>query len=214
MPESVAVIIPAYNEGRTIGAVLKPLSSMQILNEIIVVSDGSCDDTVAIARKFGTNVIELAENKGKSSAVLTGVKNTDANIILMLDADLIGLTEEHVLKLIDPVINHGADMTIGIFKHGRGATDLAQKIAPFLSGQRVITREVFDKLLKYKVKDYGIEMALTLMADREKIKVQEVILEDLTHVMKEEKRGFFLGFLSRVKMYWDIVFCAIKFKID
>ena len=57
-------------------------------------------------------------------------------------------------------------------------------------------------------------MALTLMAEKEKIKVKEIYLPDLTHVMKEEKRGVLLGFLSRIKMYWDIVFCAIKYKFD
>lgn len=214
MPKSVAAIIPAYNEEKTIGNVLKPLSAMEIIDEIIVISDGSYDNTASIARDYNARVIELEKNQGKSNAVLKGVNVTDAEVIIMLDADLIGLTENHVLSLVEPVLKNGVDMTIGIFKHGRGATDFAQKIAPFLSGQRVITRKVIDKLLKYKVKDYGIEMALTLMADREKINVKEIYLEDLTHVMKEEKRGLFLGFLSRVKMYWDIVFCAIKFKID
>lgn len=199
MPKSVAAIIPAYNEEKTIGNVLKPLSAMEIIDEIIVISDGSYDNTASIARDYNARVIELEKNQGKSNAVLKGVNVTDAEVIIMLDADLIGLTENHVLSLVEPVLKNGVDMTIGIFKHGRGATDFAQKIAPFLSGQRVITRKVIDKLLKYKVKDYGIEMALTLMADREKINVKEIYLEDLTHVMKEEKRGLFFGFLISSK---------------
>ncbi|MDD4569038.1 MAG: glycosyltransferase family 2 protein [Tepidanaerobacteraceae bacterium] len=212
MPKTITAIIPAYDEEKTIGNVLKPLSAMSIINEIIVISDGSHDNTADIARMYNARVIELEKNHGKTNAVLIGVKNTNSDIILMLDADLIGLKEKHVMSLLQPVIDKKADMTIGIFKCGRGATDLAQKIAPFLSGQRVITKSVFNKLKRYKVKDYGIEIALTLMADREKIKVQEIYLPDLTHVMKEEKRGILLGFLSRIKMYWDIVFCAIKFK--
>lgn len=211
---SVVAIIPAYNEGKTIGDVLKVLMPMQIIDEVIVVNDGSSDNTAAVARNCKARVIDLPQNSGKSIAVLTGVKNTRADIILMLDADLIGLTELHVRKLLGPVRSGNADMTIGIFKNGRGVTDLAQKIAPFLSGQRALKRDVFDKLEKYPVKDYGLEIALTLMAEKENIKVREVELENLTHVMKEEKRGLIAGFLSRVKMYWDIIFCVIKFRLE
>lgn len=211
---TVAAIIPAYNEEKTIGNVLKVLVNMDTVDEIIVVSDGSHDKTTDIARSFNVHIIELDRNRGKSYAVLTGVMSTEANIILMLDADLIGLKEEHVYRLLNPILNREADMTIGIFKKGRGATDLAQKIAPYLSGQRAIARSVFEKLKNYKVKDYGIEMALKLMADREKIKVKEVFLNDLTHVMKEEKRGFLIGLISRIKMYLDILYCVVKFKLE
>lgn len=211
---TVAAIIPAYNEEKTIGNVLKVLVNMDTVDEIIVVSDGSYDKTTDIARRFNVHIIELDRNRGKSYAVLTGVMSTKANIILMLDADLIGLKEEHICSLLNPILNKEADMTIGIFKKGRGATDLAQKIAPYLSGQRAIARSVFEKLKNYKVKDYGIEMALKLMADREKIKVKEVFLNDLTHVMKEEKRGFLIGLISRIKMYLDILYCVVKFKLE
>lgn len=211
---TVAAVIPAYNEEKTIGNVLQVLINLDTIDEIIVVSDGSQDKTTDIARDFNVRIIELDRNKGKSYAVLTGVKNTNAEIILMLDADLIGLNPEHVYRLLEPILKKEADMTIGVFKKGRGATDLAQKIAPYLSGQRAIARTVFDKLKSYKVKDYGIEMALKLMTDREKIKVKEVFLTDLTHVMKEEKRGFLIGLLSRLKMYLDILYCVIKFKLE
>ncbi|MDK2877520.1 MAG: hypothetical protein PWR06_236 [Thermoanaerobacteraceae bacterium] len=210
----MAAIIPAYNEGKTIGNVLKVLMAMKDLDEVIVVNDGSGDNTATVARNYNARVVDLPKNSGKSIAVLTGVKNTQAEIILMLDADLVGLKELHVRELLQPVYSGEADMTIGIFKNGRGATDLAQRIAPFLSGQRALKRDVFDKLEKYSVKDYGLEIALTLMAERENIRVRHVELRNLTHVMKEEKRGFLAGFLSRMKMYWDIIYCIIKFRLE
>lgn len=143
MPQKICVVIPAYDEEKTIGNVLKPLSATRTIDEIIVVSDGSHDRTANIARSYNARVIEFDENHGKTNAVLTGVKNTDADIILMLDADLIGLKEEHITSLLQPVIDNKADMTIGIFDSGRGVTDFAQKIAPFLSGQRAICRTFF-----------------------------------------------------------------------
>ncbi|HQE04902.1 MAG: glycosyltransferase family 2 protein [Tepidanaerobacteraceae bacterium] len=214
MPK-IAVVIPAYDEEKTIGNVLKPVSAISMIDDIIVVSDGSHDRTANIARSYKARVIEFDKNHGKTYAVLSGVQSTDADIILMLDADLIGLTEEHVINLLQPVLDERADMTIGIFNSGRGATDFAQKIAPFLSGQRAICKSVLEKLEEYKVTSYGIEMALTLMAEKEKIRTQLVYLPNLTHLMKEEKRGVLLGFLSRIKMYWDILFIfgLIKLKV-
>ncbi|WP_422445743.1 glycosyltransferase family 2 protein [Thermoanaerobacterium sp. DL9XJH110] len=211
---SVAAVIPAYNEEKTIGDVIRALIPVKIVDEIIVVSDGSTDNTVSVAKSFEVRVVELPQNLGKGAAVLAGVKSTSADVILLMDADLIGLKEEHIYGLLTPVLNGDVDMTIGIFKNGRGATDLAQKITPFLSGQRAVKRKLFDRLEKYKVKDYGLEMALTIMAEREKIKVKQVYLKDLTHVMKEEKRGVIPGFLSRLKMYRDIIFCVIKLKLE
>ena len=81
----------------------------------MVVSDGSTDRTVDIAWSYGARVIELTKNMGKSYAMKTGLDNTDASIILFLDADLIGLKPEHVINLIIPVYEDIADMTLGIF---------------------------------------------------------------------------------------------------
>ena len=60
---SVTAIIPAYNESKTIGDVLRVVKSVPIIKEILVISDGSTDDTANIARNYGTHVIELEENR-------------------------------------------------------------------------------------------------------------------------------------------------------
>ncbi|MCG0275030.1 MAG: glycosyltransferase family 2 protein [Thermosediminibacteraceae bacterium] len=210
----VAAIIPAYNEEKTVGNILKLLKSIESIDEIILVSDGSTDNTANIGRSYGVKVIELPQNRGKVGAVMCGVKSTDADVILLLDADLVGLKREHVCELLKPVLEEGAEMTVGVFKNGRGATDLAQKIAPFLSGQRAIRRWVFEKLESYNIKDYGLEIALTILANKENLKIKTVILNELTHVMKEEKRGFIIGAISRLKMYWDILACILRLKLE
>ena len=105
MTLKITAIIPAYDEEKTIGNVLKPLSAISLIDEIIVISDGSHDNTAKIARNYKARVIELERNQGKTNAVLTGVKNTDADIILMLDADLIGLSYEHIMNLLQPVLD-------------------------------------------------------------------------------------------------------------
>lgn len=209
---SVAAIIPAFNEERTVGSVLKAIIESGLCDEIILVSDGSTDSTSDIGRALGVKVIDFKKNKGKFRAVLEGFKLSNSDIILMIDADLVGLKKEHLLKLIEPIKKNEADMSIGIFKNGRGATDLAQKITPFLSGQRALKRQVLEKLIEYPVENYGLEMALTILAKRENLKVKMVDLYDLTHVMKEEKRGLLKGSLARLKMYRDVIKALIKLK--
>lgn len=200
----ISAIIPAYNEENTISDVVNTLKKVKAINEIIVVSDGSEDDTALISRKCGVEVIELATNTGKGSAVKTGLEICKGDIILLLDADLIGLNPGHVNKLLKPVIENNADMTIGLFNSGRFSTDLAQKIAPQLSGQRAIKRDILDSVYDIEIIGYGIEIALTRYAEWKDLKVCEVTLEDLTHLMKEEKLGFTKGFQQRMKMYWQI----------
>lgn len=202
---NVTAVIPAYNEEQTIADVVKCVKSIDKIQKVIVVSDGSTDSTAEIARECGADVIELDENVGKGGAIRAGINECGTEIILFLDADLIGLTEKHVWDLIEPVIDNKADMTIGIFKKGRMVTDLAQKVTPYLSGQRAIKKSIIDKIPNIDITRYGVEVALTKYVDKFNVRVQEVDLPDMTHVTKEEKLGIIRGVHARLKMYWDIV---------
>ncbi|WP_041366984.1 glycosyltransferase family 2 protein [Natranaerobius thermophilus] len=202
--ETVA-IIPAYNEESTIGNVLSVLNNSRVIDQTVVVSDGSTDNTVQVSREFGANVIELEENVGKGGAMKAGLDNITADIILFLDADLIGLTSIHIEALLLPVINNEADMTVGIFEKGRIATDFAQKVAPYLSGQRAVAKKVLTDISDINMSRFGVEVALNRHIEENNIRVKEVILQDVSHVMKEEKFGVLRGFAARMKMYWEIV---------
>lgn len=206
----IAVIIPAYNEEKTIGAVLSILTRSQEISEIIVVNDGSSDRTGQVAANFGVNLIQLPENRGKGGAVKAGLDSTQAEIILFLDADLIGLNTGHVKQLLAPVVSGQAAMSIGLFESGRIATDLAQKVAPYLTGQRAVRRSVLEQLNDLDITRFGFEIALTRLADVLRLQVVEVQLHNLTHVTKEEKMGLLKGFAARLRMYWEIVRCYAK----
>ncbi len=201
----VAAIVPAYNEETTISNVLRTLKHSPLINEVIVVSDGSKDRTAEISRRCGAKVVELEENVGKGGAMKVGTLHTDADVYLFIDADLIGLKNQHISELLEPVLRESVEMTVGVFEHGRLATDLAQKIAPFLSGQRAITKDLFNKIPDLENSRFGVEMALSRYADKNKTPVTTVHLVDLYQIMKEEKRGFFKGFVMRIKMYWEIL---------
>jgi len=205
-----AVIIPAYNEEQTIGKVIEAVKQVPFIAETIVVSDGSTDNTAEIARILGVKVVTLEHNLGKGGAMMVGVNNTDADVVLFLDADLIGLQPMHVVDLLLPVLEGRAEMTVGIFDHGRLATDLAQFIAPYLSGQRAVKSQLFRQISNLEMTRYGVEVAMTRFAKTAGISVVEVELRDMTHVMKEEKMGVVRGFVARLKMYWDIARCVTR----
>ncbi len=205
-----AVIIPAYNEERTVGEIIEVVKQVPFVNETIVVSDGSTDNTAEVAESRGAKVIALPENLGKGGAMMVGINNTEANVVLFLDADLIGLQPGHVVDLLLPVLEGRAEMTVGIFEQGRLATDLAQFFAPYLSGQRAVKKDLFLHLSDLEMTRFGVEVALTRFVKTAGISVVEVELKDMTHIMKEEKLGIIRGFLARLKMYWEIAKCVGK----
>ena len=207
----IAAIIPAYNEEKTIASVLSTLKKSPLVSNIIVVSDGSEDGTVEVASAFeDVTVIDLLENRGKGGAVKAGLERCTEEIVLILDADLIGLNPGHVESLLNPVIKGEALMTVGLFEKGRAATDFAQKMAPFLSGQRALKRELLENISSLDLSRFGIEVALHQYAEENDIETAEVQLPDLSHVMKEEKLGFWRGVLARGKMYWEILKYVIR----
>lgn len=201
----VSAIVPAYNEAERIAAVLEPLNAAKRVDEIIVVDDGSTDDTAQVARRYKAKVLLLSQNVGKAEALNRGVQLAKHDILLFLDADLVGLRPNHIDLLIETYLKRRVGMVIGVFRDGRLNTDLAHILAPYLSGQRVLSRSLFNKVRNKEDLNFGLEIALTKLALKEGLKQKLVTLEGVTHVMKEEKRGFSRGLKDRMKMYCDMV---------
>jgi CTP:molybdopterin cytidylyltransferase MocA len=201
----VAAIVPAYNEAARLPRVLQVLTNCPELHEILVVNDGSTDNTAEVAQQFPrVRVLNLPVNRGKGGAMFAGATATDADIILFFDADLIGLNTEHVQRLLAPVLTGEAAMAIGVFRGGRLSTDLAQILVPYISGQRAMLRELFLEVPGIESTRSGVEIALTLHFLRQRYPVAQVVLTGITHTMKEEKLGWLRGTLARWKMYAEI----------
>ncbi len=203
---AISVIVPAYNEAGRIGAVLEPILASRLVDEVVVVDDGSDDATAEEAARFPVQLIRLPENRGKAAALDAGVSAARNDEFLFLDADLVGLRTEHVDQLIRAYLDEDLDMAVGVFSDGRRNTDWAQKINPYASGQRVLPRRLWERA-KENVHEmnFGIEIALSRLAAREGWKKEYVKMAGVTHVLKEEKRGLAKGLADRLRMYGDMI---------
>jgi polyisoprenyl-phosphate glycosyltransferase len=209
----VAIIIPAKDEESRILDVLRAACNSQLATEIIVVSDGSTDRTADVARKVeNVKVIELPRNRGKAGAMHAGVQATSARILAFVDADLSGLTGDHIDKIIRPVLAGSCEMCVGIFRGGKVWSDSAQKIAPYLSGQRALKRELFEAVPRMQDHGMGVEVALNEAAKRRKARVVRVVLRGVSNCHKEQKLGFVKGTAARSKMYLEIATTLVRNK--
>jgi len=209
----VSVVVPAYNEAGRVGAVLRTVVSSDRVDEVIVVDDGSEDETAQEARAFPVSVVSLPENSGKAAALDAGIQHARNDVFLFLDADLVGLRCEHVDSLINAYEKRGLDMVVGVFSSGRANTDFSQKLNPTFSGQRMISRALWEQAKSFveqadgsvRKMQFGIEAALSRLASKEGWRLEYVKLEGVTHVLKEEKRGLARGILARLKMYGNMM---------
>jgi dolichyl-phosphate beta-glucosyltransferase len=123
MPPRLSIVVPAYNEaarlGRSLQEIIRYLNDTREPSEVIVVDDGSTDETAEIARQslqdsgvVTTRVVRYEENRGKGYAVRLGLLEAQANIALFSDADLsTPITETP--KLVDPIRSGEVDLTFG-----------------------------------------------------------------------------------------------------
>ncbi|OGG23806.1 hypothetical protein A3A79_01200 [Candidatus Gottesmanbacteria bacterium RIFCSPLOWO2_01_FULL_43_11b] len=198
---TLSVIIPVYNEERTLPGVVEIVRTWGKAAEIIVVNDGSTDDTVASVKQFGktVQVISYKKNKGKAFAMVAGVKIAKARYVLFLDGDLIGLTHRDLDRLIAPVIRKQAVMTIGVRQTNKKRPNLAKPIG----GERAIKRDDLLPILgEIKHLGYGVELFLNNYF--KKRDVRYVNMPFVSILTKYEKQTFQEGTVSYIKEAIDL----------
>jgi len=212
----IAAIIPAFNEEKTIANVIRAAQATHSIDEIIVVDDGSSDNTGKIAKDCGVRVIRLNKNQGKGQALDRGVKATNASILVFIDADLINLTPGHLYKLIEPLLREEFDMVIGTVDRselGQVFCWIVEKTESPFAGTRALKREFWEEIPdKYK-KDYYIESVLTYFAKKKSLKIKPIILHNVTHLIKEKKHGIWHGIRARAKMFAQMALINIILRI-
>ena len=200
-------IVAAYNEEGTIADVLRALTASPLIDEVIVVSDGSQDATVEIARTFdGVRTVALHENHGKGYAMAVGVATASYDTLFFCDGDMYNVTEDHISALVNPVLSGDCDMNIGVRNRGDVANfmHLRMKFGPILSGIRVMRREVFETVPPQYQSHFKIEAALNCFCASAGFRQQQTVIHGLGHVIKESKRGLADGLQARWKMSREV----------
>lgn len=211
--QKITAIVPALNEEATIGQILQVLieaQKNQLLNEVMLVDGGSKDRTVAIAQELGVKVIETGGRGGKGGAMAEGIKNTDSEIIVFFDADLLGLNQDHIKGLLEPIVKGEAVMCVGIRERGGWKGKIGEfliKIDPLsaIAGERAIRREIFETIPEKFKQRFMVETALNYYCQVNKLPVKYFKLKGLDIIVKEKKWGFWRGFWERLKMNWQLV---------
>jgi glycosyltransferase involved in cell wall biosynthesis len=113
----ISLVVPAYNEERTIAEVLHRATTFDLRLEMVVVDDGSTDDTPALLRRLsdeidGLHVIRLERNRGKGAAVRAGIAATTGEFVVIQDADL-EYDPKDIPVLLGPLIEGHADVVYG-----------------------------------------------------------------------------------------------------
>ncbi|WP_371781830.1 glycosyltransferase family 2 protein [Streptosporangium subroseum] len=192
----VAAIIPAKDEGDRIGATVAAVLVLPGVDLVVVVDDGSSDQTGRVAKAAGARVVRHSRNRGKAAAMESGAEavrlldGAEPRHLLFLDADL-GETARMAAPLIEPVVAGEADMTIAVFVtrvklggHGfvvKLAREGVQRIAGWtpdqpLNGQRCLTRAAFEAA-RPLARGFGVETGLTIDLLRKGFRVREVQVE-------------------------------------
>lgn len=208
----ISVVIPAYNEEKTIFEVIAATKN-EFIDDVIVVNDGSSDDTENEARRAGATVVTLAHNVGKGAAMDVGVACARHDIICFLDADVLGLTKQKLDAIILPVAEWNYEMFVGICRRKIYWLNKIIRVSPILGGERVIKRKVWESVLpKYK-KNFQIEIALNYHVKKSGGRMGFLLLPNLTHLTKEIKHGLAVGILERLLMAADIVWISSRLYI-
>jgi len=152
----VSVIIPVYNEEKTIEKIIKRVEKLPFKKEIIVVNDGSTNGTKEILKELNPKKVRVfshRKNMGKGAAVRTGLKKATGEIIVIQDADL-EYSPEDLPKLIKPILKDKADVVYGsrfmTVKHHPSLLYYGNRFLTFLT-QLLFMKKITDMETCYKV---------------------------------------------------------------
>lgn len=223
----LSIIIPVYNEEKTVEEVVKKVSSMNfgIDKEIIIVDDGSTDETPNILKKLQITNAKLKifyhdKNKGKGAAVITGIKNSTGDIIAIQDADL-EYNPEEIKYLIEPIL-HGESLVVYgsrflkenpvVYKTYYLGNQVMSLFISLLFGQKVTDSYTCYKVFHKKVleninlesKRFELEAELTCKFLKHGYKILELPITYTPRTLKQGKKIKFKdaikGFITALKI--------------
>ena len=150
--KTLSVIVPAYNEGKRLrdnmGVIVSTMETLGIAYEIILVNDGSKDNTEAEAFAAAklypkVQVVSYSPNRGKGNALKEGWKHTKGELVTFLDADL-ELHPKQLARYLEEMRTSGADIIIGSKRHKESIVNYPWKRRFFSKGYNMLVRAMFQ----------------------------------------------------------------------
>lgn len=234
--KKLSIVIPAYNEGKTIHFILDKVKSVQLINniqkEVIIINDFSTDDTEEAIKKYMANNSDLNityfkhdVNKGKGAALHTGIQKSTGEYLIIQDADLEYDPREYNL-LLQPVVEGFADVVFGsrfaggnphrilFFWHTIGNKFLT-KLSNMFTNLNLTDMETCYKLFNTKMvqslnlreKRFGFEPEVTAKISRvPKVRIYEVGISYYGRTYEEGKK---IGWKDGFRAIW----CILKYNL-
>jgi len=200
----LTVIIPALNEEKTIGQVIRFCFADKHVSEVIVVDDNSDDATATVAQQHGAKVI-ISKARGKGISMKEGIELSGNELIMFLDADIDPYPDGTIHNLVTPLVNDEADFVKGAFARNAGrVTELVAKplltilfpgLSHFsqpLSGMIAGKKSFFERIEFFN--DYGVDIGILIDMYLMKARVTEV---NIGYIENKSKPWEALGKMSR-----------------
>ncbi len=223
----ISIIIPVFNESKTVAAVIKRINDLPVAKEIIVVDDGSTDGSkeiiAALAKQYAFSLITHSPNKGKGASVLAAVKLATGKYLIVEDSDM-ELNPQDILKMLGMIRTKNVDMVNGnrqatCTRNTNFISMLAKKntknllwllygknINDLLSSYKLCTLENF-KILDIQSQRFGFETEWIIKALKKKWIIKEVYIDYYPRKITEGKK-------ITVKDGFEIIWNIIKYRFS
>jgi glycosyltransferase involved in cell wall biosynthesis len=200
----VSCVVCAYNEADRIQSILDVIVGHPALTEVIVVNDGSTDATGALLRRYPTvRALSHTPNRGKTYALSRGIAAARCDHIMLLDADLAGVTAADIDALAAPVMRGEADVSISLRRNSLWV--YRQFGLDFVSGERVVPRRLLEGAVgpMQRLPRWGGEVFMNEIFIRHGCRIAVVKWPRVYNIRKYEKAGVWRGTLAEAKMIAD-----------
>ena len=224
---ALSVIIPAFNELKTIRRVVDSVSSLEIDKQIIVVDDGSTDGTQETIRAMqglqGIDIVFHLRNQGKGAAIQTGIRLALGDIVIVQDADL-EYDPQDILRVIQPILDGETDVVFGSRYLSNSHQDQSglhrfgnaclTGLSNWMTNQRLTDMETCYKAFRRELiqsipieqKRFGFEPEITAKLARKRIRIREVPISYKSRSWKEGKK---IGVRDLISTLW----CILRYRL-
>ena len=199
-------MIPFYNEGERIAHVLKVITRVRGVSQVICVDDGSTDGTAAYIEACWpeVQVVRLPYNQGKAAAIGYGLQAVENELVLLMDADLQELRQEEIEHAIDSFRLHPAIDMIILRRINSPWFVRWYRSDILLSGERLIRKTDLAQVMQLRMKRYQLEVAINRYMLKHR-KIVRWMPWSAMNTYKVDKLGIVDGSKKEFKMYVEIV---------